>query len=63
MDFNRFFQEMMFTNYGNNVFVIYGRDIACFVAGYLMCFCIGAIIECFKEKNNEHKDKRNGGKG
>lgn len=52
---NRFFQEMMFTNYGNDVFVIYGRDIACFVAGYLMCFCIGAIIQCLKEKNNEHK--------
>ena len=50
---NRFFQELMFTNYGNDVFVIYGRDIACFVAGYLMCFCIGAIIEAIKERNNE----------
>ena len=37
-------------NFGNEYFVIIGRDMGYFLIGYLTCFIISCFIECFRRK-------------
>lgn len=35
-------------NFGNEYFVIIGRDMGFFLIGYLTCFCLSTFIEVMK---------------
>ena len=37
-------------NFGNEYFVIIGRDMGYFLIGYLTCFIISCFVECFRRK-------------
>ena len=47
--FNRFCEEIIWTNYGGAMVTLLGRDVVVFIIGYLTHLAIEAIIEMIKE--------------
>lgn len=48
--FNAFCEGIIWTNYGGAIVTILGRDIVCFMVGYLTHLSIEAFIELIKER-------------
>lgn len=46
--FNLACDYLAWHNFGNEYFVIIGRDLGFFLIGYLSCFVVSAFIEVFR---------------
>lgn len=46
--FNLACDYLAWHNFGNDFFVIIGRDMGFFLIGYLSCFVVSAFIEVFR---------------
>ena len=47
---NLAFDYLAWHNFGNEYFVIIGRDMGFFLIGYLSCFIINAFVEVFRKE-------------
>ena len=47
--FNNFCEEVIWTNFGSESFIVLGRDFVMFLLGYWTCLIISGIAEIIRE--------------
>ena len=55
MIFNRFCEELIWTNYGGAMVTLLGRDIVVFIIGYITHLLVESLIELLRGRKNEHR--------